>query len=54
MGEDVEKRVSSREAAETVERDVPYQAVFGDVSKIIDVARKSVTRSVNAAMTAVY
>ena len=34
--------------------DAPYQAVFGDVSKIIDVARESATRSVNAAMTAAY
>ena len=34
--------------------DAPYQAVFGDVSKIIDAARKSAARSVNAAMTAAY
>ena len=34
--------------------DAPYQAVFGDVSKIIDVARESATRSVTAAMTAAY
>ena len=31
-----------------------YQAVFGDVSKIIDSARASAVRSVNAAMTAAY
>ena len=36
------------------ERNVPYQAVFGDVSKIIDAARDSAARSVNAAMTAAY
>ncbi len=36
------------------ERNVPYQAVFGDVSKIIDAARESAVRSVNAAMTAAY
>ena len=36
------------------EFDAPYQAVFGDVSKIIDAARESVARSVNAAMTAAY
>ena len=36
------------------ELDAPYQAVFGDVSKIIDAARESATRSVNAAMTAAY
>ena len=34
--------------------DAPYQAVFGDVSKIIDAARESASRSVNAAMTAAY
>ena len=33
---------------------VSYQAVFGDVSKIIDVARDSAARSVNASMTAAY
>ena len=32
----------------------PYEAVFGDVSKIIDAARESAARSVNAAMTAAY
>ncbi len=31
-----------------------YQAVFGDVSKIIDEARESAARSVNASMTAAY
>ena len=31
-----------------------YQAIFGDVSRIIDAARESATRSVNAAMTAAY
>ena len=36
------------------ERNVPYQTVFGDVSKIIDAARESAVRSVNAAMTAAY
>ena len=34
--------------------DAPYQVVFGDVSKIIDVSRESATRSVTAAMTAAY
>ena len=34
--------------------DIPYQAVFGDVSKVIDAARESAARSVNAAMTAAY
>ncbi len=32
----------------------PYQAVYGDVSKIIDAARKTAARSVNAAMTTAY
>ena len=36
------------------EHNAPYQAVFGDVSKIIDAARESAVRSVNAAMTAAY
>ena len=36
------------------EENVPYEAVFGDVSKIIDAARDSAVRSVNAAMTAAY
>ena len=34
--------------------DAPYQAVYGDVSKIIEAARESAARSVNAAMTAAY
>ena len=36
------------------EHDAPYQAVFGEVSKIIDSARESAIRSVNATMTAAY
>jgi hypothetical protein len=36
------------------EHNAPYLAVFGDVSKIINAARDSVARSVNAAMTAAY
>ena len=35
-------------------QDAPYEAVFGDVSKIIDAARESAARSVNAAMTTAY
>ena len=34
--------------------DARYKAAFGDVSKIIDAARESAARSVNAAMTAAY
>ena len=36
------------------EVDARYQSVFGDVSGIIDVARRSAARSVNAIMTAAY
>ena len=36
------------------EENSPYEAVFGDVSKIIDAARESAVRSVNVAMTAAY
>ena len=35
-------------------QDAPYQAVYGDVSRIIDAARETAARSVNAAMTAAY
>ena len=45
---------SIRKTTTPGELDFPYQAVFGDVSKIIDAARESVARSVNAAMTAAY
>ncbi len=45
-------QLSPRRAA--LSKDVPYQAVYGDVSKIIDAARESAARSVNAAMTAAY
>ena len=38
----------------SLSHDAPYQGVFGDVSKIIDAARDSAARSVNAAMTAAY
>ena len=34
--------------------EAPYRAVFRDVSKIIDTARNSAARSVNAAMTTAY
>ena len=40
-------QLSPRRAA--LSQDVPYQAVFGDVSKIIDAARESAARSVTAA-----
>ena len=38
----------------TDELDVQYQSIFGDVSIIIDAARRSAARSVNAVMTAAY
>ena len=38
----------------TLRQDAPYGTVYGDVSKIIDGARESAARSVNAAMTAAY
>ena len=54
MAEDPEKQVTRRRMADAVKHDAPYKAIFGDVSKIIDAARESATRSVNAAMTAAY
>ena len=38
----------------SLSHDASYRAVCGDVSKIIDAARESAARSVNAAMTAAY
>ena len=43
-----------RKTATTGALDARYRSVFGDVSKIIDAARDSAARSVNAAMTAAY
>ena len=40
--------------AESGALDDRYQSVFGDVSGIIDAARRSAARSVNAVMTAAY
>ena len=54
MAEDAEERIAQRGAVEADEHDAPYQAIFGDVSKIIDTARESVVRSANAAITAAY
>ena len=34
--------------------DARYESIFGDVSRIIDAARRSAARSVNAIMTAAY
>ena len=38
----------------TDELDAQYQSIFGDVSSIIDEARQTAARSVNAVMTAAY
>ena len=46
--------VVMNEIVKAGEHDALYEAVFGDVSKIIDAARESAIRSVNAAMTAAY
>ena len=54
MAEDAEKRIAEKGTAEAGEHDAPYQAIFGDVSKIIDATKESVVRSANAAMTAAY
>ena len=43
-----------RSMKKSVFANVRYQSIFDDVSKIIDVARGSAARSVNAAMTAAY
>lgn len=43
-----------RATAKAHELDISYEAVFGEVSKIIDAARDSAARSVNASMTAAY
>ena len=53
MPEKPEQR-AVRKTVATSGLDAPYRAVFGDVSKIIDAARESVARSVNAAMTTAY
>lgn len=34
------------------ETDVQYQAIFGDVTRIVDAARRSAARSINAVLTA--
>ena len=53
MLDETERQVVKRTGT-TGGLDTPYRAVFGDVSKIIDAARDSAARSVNAAMTAAY
>ena len=53
MSDRAKRQIVKRTLTPT-ERDAPYEAVFGDVSQIIDAARESAARSVNAAMTAAY
>ena len=53
MPDRAERRIV-RKTATTGALDAPYRSVFGDVSKIIDAARESAARSVNAAMTGAY
>ena len=53
MRDEAEEQVV-RMTATTGGLDAPYQAFFGDVSKIIDVARDTASHSVTAAMTATY
>ena len=48
-----ERQIAKRTATSGA-LDAPYRAVYGDVSNIIDAARESAARSVNAAMTAAY
>ena len=48
-----ERQIAKRTATSGA-LDAPYRAVFGDVSNIVDAARESAARSVNAAMTAAY
>ena len=43
-----------RKMTDAREHGASYQVVFGDVTKIIDAARESAARSVNASMTAAY
>ena len=42
------------EVTERGEHDSSYRSVFGDVSDIVEAARESAVRSVNAAITAAY
>ena len=53
MGEMKEERAMNP-AASDGELDRTYRTVFDDVSRVIDAARESAARSVNAAMTAAY
>ena len=50
----IPEEVVVNKMAQAGEHDASYEAVFGDVSKIIDAAKDSAARSVNAAITAAY
>ena len=39
---------------DSIDLDAQYPSVFGDVSRIVDAARRSAAHSVNAVMTAAY
>ncbi len=58
LGEDNMRKKSEEQVVTEIATaggpDAPYEAVFGDVSKIIDAARESAARTVNAAMTSAY
>lgn len=49
-----EDRIVKERMLTDEETDVRYQAIFGDVSRIVDAARRSVARSANSVMTAAY
>ena len=48
------ERVVERKTVKASEYETPYEVIFGDMSVIVDAARASATRAVNAAMTAAY
>lgn len=51
---EMEEERAMNPAASDEELDRTYRTVFDDVSRVIDAARESAARSVNAAMTAAY
>ena len=48
------KRAMNKPIVNSGEPNAQYQSIFGDVSRIINAARQSAARSVNAIMTAAY
>ena len=49
-----EEQIAKKPILTDEKLDAQYQAIFGDVSRIVDAARQSAARSVNAVMTAAY